>query len=82
MAATKSKMEAILHMAEELSSAKSMMYGMMNAFKEEHCAALKKKDEEINALKDDIRALKCSADQSKVFATDLFTADVEWHIIF
>ena len=68
-------------MAEELSSAKSMMYGMMNALKEEHCAALKKKDEEINALKDDIRALKCSADQSKVFVTEEFNAYVEGHIM-
>ena len=69
-------------MAEELSSAKSKMYGTMNALKEEHCAALKKKDEEITALKDDIKALKSPADQSKVFLTDIYTAYVEWHIIY
>ena len=46
----------------------------MEALKEEYDANLKKKDDDIHALQDDIRTLKCTTDRLKVIVTEALSS--------
>ena len=63
---------------EELSAAKSKMDQMMEALKEEYRADLKKKEDDIHALQDDVRNLKRTADRLKVIVTEALSSPWQW----